>query len=290
MNDLTKIEETRNDLTVSQASEIFLKSGFFKDVHSREQAVTKILAGREHGFGAFTSMSKIHIIQGKIELSAELLATAIKRSDRYNYRVVKWNNDVCTLDFYECSPLTANKWVKVGDSSFSMQDAKTAGLGGNAWNKYPRNMLYARALSNGQAIFCPDVVGSRVYTEGEISGELTEPVAQIEGDVPDNIIEGTVVQPPPEVPQSEPNQKNSVEFDKVRKGLERATTLEELDEQIVKCKVFLNENCATDKYRERAISFMYDCGQTIRERLEGDKTKQASAEAELKNAFDEPAF
>jgi hypothetical protein len=40
--------------------------------------------------------------------------------------------------------------------------------------KFPRNMLFARAMSNGVKWYCPDVTsGVTVYSEGEISGVNT---------------------------------------------------------------------------------------------------------------------
>lgn len=62
----------------------------------------------------------------------------------------------------------------MGRSEFTIGDAQRAGLvrsGGN-WTKWPRAMLFARAMSQGVRTFAPDVTsGTAIYAEGEISGE-----------------------------------------------------------------------------------------------------------------------
>jgi len=52
------------------------------------QIATQILAGREMGYGPFASVQGIHIISGKPALSANLMASAVKNSPRYDYRAL----------------------------------------------------------------------------------------------------------------------------------------------------------------------------------------------------------
>lgn len=49
--------------------------------------MAKILAGQEFGFGPVASMTSINVIKGKISLSENLIAAAIRRGDRCGYRV-----------------------------------------------------------------------------------------------------------------------------------------------------------------------------------------------------------
>jgi hypothetical protein len=169
---LATVSDVKNDLTLSQVGKLFAASGFFSDAKQEAQAITKILAGAENGFGPFSSMSGIHIIKGKMEMGADLLATAIKRSGKYTYKVKEMSQEKCIIEFFERSDFTGGEWQSIGVSEFSIEDAKKAGLvtGGSGWEKYARNMLFARALTNGQAWYCPDVFQSRIYSEGEISG------------------------------------------------------------------------------------------------------------------------
>ena len=57
-----------------------------------------------------------------------------------------------------------------------MKDASAAGLTNkDNWKKYPRNMLFARAISNGQKWYAPDVYnGVTVYTPDEMGASVDE--------------------------------------------------------------------------------------------------------------------
>jgi hypothetical protein len=131
------------------------------------QIATKILAGREMGYGPFASVQGIHVIQGKPVISANLMAAAVKRSGRYDYRVRRLDNDGCEVEFFQRN---GDKMESVGKSAFTKEDAKAAKLlEKDNWGKFARNMFFARALSNGIRWFCPDVFdGSAAYTPDEL--------------------------------------------------------------------------------------------------------------------------
>jgi hypothetical protein len=61
----------------------------------------------------------------------------------------------------------------LGVSTFTVEDASRAGLlqqrGAGAWDKYLRNMLLARALTNGARWYCPGVFGGAVYDPEELN-------------------------------------------------------------------------------------------------------------------------
>jgi hypothetical protein len=65
----------------------FAESGMFTDVKSAAQAIVKIQAGQEIGIPPFASMTGIHIIQGKPTIGAGLIASRVKGSGKYDYRV-----------------------------------------------------------------------------------------------------------------------------------------------------------------------------------------------------------
>jgi hypothetical protein len=145
---------------------VLAQSGYFADSREAAQAVVKILAGQELGFGPIASMTGVNIIKGKVTLSANLIASAIKRSGRYNYRVVTMTDEACRVDFYEAGE-------RIGTSEFTMQNAKDAGLAtGDNWRKFPRNMLFARAISNGAKWYCPDLSGGPIYTPDELGATV----------------------------------------------------------------------------------------------------------------------
>ena len=160
-------------------AKLMAESGVFSDARDAPQAAVKILAGREMGFGPFQSMAGIHIVKGKPTMSANLIAAAIRRSGRYDFRVKQHDDQKCVIEF------TMDR-QPIGVSIFTIEDAKKAGLASNDnYRKYPKNMLYARAMSNGAKWHCPDVFGGPVYTPDEL-GAIIDPE------------EGTVIDVSPE--------------------------------------------------------------------------------------------
>lgn len=150
----------------------FTASGYFKDVRDVAQAMTKILAGRELGIGPMASLNGVYIERGRPCYTANIIATAIKRSGRYNFRVKVLNEKICTLVFFDGKE-------NIGESTFTFEDADkaelTKGPNAHSWRHYPRNMLFARALTNGQKWYCSDIGnGMALYTPEELGATVDE--------------------------------------------------------------------------------------------------------------------
>lgn len=191
-----QISTTRSsDIDIFRLGQAFAKSGYFQDARDEAQAVVKIIYGQELGISPAASMSGIHIISGKPILSATALAGLIKaRRPGYDYKVLELTDDVCRLEFYESGAV-------VGLSEFSLKDAKNAELVGGKnvnWKKYPKNMLFARAISNGARLYCPDIfVGSPIYTPDELDAQVDESGAIILDKTADGATPVKVTQPEP---------------------------------------------------------------------------------------------
>lgn len=149
----------------------FAESGMFADTKSAAQAIVKIQAGQEIGIPPFAAMTGIHIIQGKPTIGAGLIASRVKGSGKYDYRVIQNDEVKCSIDFYQGKD-------KIGNSTFTMEDAKKAGT--KNIDKFPKNMLFARAISNGVKWYCPDVFSGPVYVPEEmgIDAIKVEPVIE----------------------------------------------------------------------------------------------------------------
>lgn len=165
-----KQELIKSSADAISIGETFYKSGMFQDIKSAQQAVVKIMAGAEMGISPFQAMSGIHIIQGKPTIGAGLMASRVKASGKYNYKVTEMTDKVCTIDFIEGGQT-------IGTSSFTIEDAKKAGT--KNLDKFPRNMLFARAMSNGVRWFCPDIYEGPVYVPEEMES-ITEDVQAVE--------------------------------------------------------------------------------------------------------------
>jgi|GEM_PF-2516459 len=144
---------------VMTMAQTFAESGLFTDAKQQAQAFVKIIAGQEIGIPPFAAISGIHIVQGKPTIGAGLIASCIKGSGKYDYKVIKLDETACSLDFYQGKE-------KLGNSTFTIVDARKAQT--KNIDKFPKNMLFARAISNGVKWFCPDVFSGPVYTPEEM--------------------------------------------------------------------------------------------------------------------------
>lgn len=169
-NDLVALNGGASALTLADTmtlGEVFAKSGFFEDSKAQAQAVVKILYGQELGFSPVVAMLGIHIIKGKPSLSAGAMAAKIKGSRRYNYRVLEHTDKACRIEFFE---LQGDGFESIGESSYTHEEAVRAGTQNLA--KYAKNMLFARAMSNGAKWYCPDLFGGPIYTPDELGATI----------------------------------------------------------------------------------------------------------------------
>ncbi|WP_343321390.1 hypothetical protein [Sphingobacterium multivorum] len=157
MDKLQQLLPTNEVMSVAQ---LFAESGMFTDAKQASQAFVKIMAGQELGIPPFAAMSGVHIIQGKPTIGAGLIASTVKGSGKYDYRVIEQSEKICSIDFYQGNE-------KIGNSTFTIDDAKKAQT--KNLDKFPKNMLFARAISNGVKWYCPDVFSGPVYTPEEMN-------------------------------------------------------------------------------------------------------------------------
>lgn len=132
-------------------------SGYFGDSRKTQQAVVKILAGQELGIGPIQSMMGLFIVEGRVTVSASLASALLVRAGKYRYRVRKHTHEVCAIEFFEGEE-------SLGTSEFTIEDAKRATLvkERSNWVKWPKNMLFARALTNGIRWYAPDALAGRI--------------------------------------------------------------------------------------------------------------------------------
>lgn len=177
MNELTTTT-TPGETDLVEMGRIFAASGMFPDHRDAAQCATKLIVGRGLGLSPYDAMNGLHLIQGKPVVASNTMAAAIKRSGRYDYRAVT-TDDECSITFYDLRQKDENgNPATIGTTSFTMADAKRAGLNGQNWKKYPRAMLFARAISAGYREHCPDALGmSPVYVEAHGETEIPRPPA-----------------------------------------------------------------------------------------------------------------
>jgi hypothetical protein len=117
----------------------------------------------------------MYYVQGKVEMSAFMMNQLIRQAGHSISKDKQSDDTVCILHGKRTD--TADTWTEI----FSINDAKRAGIyrEGTGWTKYPRNMLFARALSNLARMLFPDVIRG-CYVEGEIGTEAVKIIQENE--------------------------------------------------------------------------------------------------------------
>ena len=203
------MEEKSLALSINEAmqlGEVLYKSGYFSDVKNAAQAVVKILRGQELGIPPVTALEQVYVISGKTALGASLIASKIKASGKYDYKIKRLDDSGCELVFYE-------NGKEVGTSVFTVEDAKKAGLiTRDTWQKYPRNLYFSRALSNGAKWYCPDVFSGAIYTPEELENIKEEITISVEE--PPKQVQPTTEQPRIEQPALEESKEERLITDR----------------------------------------------------------------------------
>lgn len=160
-------------VNIQQLGTLLAASGFFSDAREMAQAAVKVMAGRELGIPPVAAMMGINIIKGKVALGGNLIASRI-RAHGYDFRHKRFDGTGCVLEFLS-RPDANGKRLVLGESSFTEADAAKAQIKSDMYQKYPRNMYFNRAISNGAKWYCAEVfAGSPVYTPEELGAEVDE--------------------------------------------------------------------------------------------------------------------
>ena len=156
--------------TLRKAAMLAAQSGLYAEcgIATPEQAFVKMIQGVELGIPPTRALNEIYIVKGRIQIGSGVLASLVRMHPVYDYRVDEHSAEVCRIRFTE--KLSDGTREDLGVSEFTIEDAHRAGLvrKGGVWEAHPRNMLFARAMSNGVKWHCPDVTNGPVYVEGEL--------------------------------------------------------------------------------------------------------------------------
>ena len=109
-----------------------------------------ILYGREIGIAPITALQTMHVVNGKVGMAAELMRARVLAAG-HELEIMEHTSALCRMRGRRRGSQT---WTEV---QWSMGDAQRAKLGGDAWQKYPRAMLLARASSELCTAVFPDV-------------------------------------------------------------------------------------------------------------------------------------
>jgi hypothetical protein len=148
---------------LARMSTAIARSGMFKDAQTPERAAVKMMFAMAMGFEPITGLTGVDIIEGNPTPNGHFWAAALESHPRYDYEVTRSDSEACTIVFYRDGK-------RRGEVTWTIEDAKRAGLAGkDNWRKYPRAMLYNRAMTEGGRMFCPQLFGGvRAYNPEEL--------------------------------------------------------------------------------------------------------------------------
>lgn len=104
----------------------------------------------------------LYYLNGKVGMSAELMARMVRRHGHSIRKDPKSDNTNCIL--HATRRDNGDEWT----TSFSLEDAKRAGIYKGAWEKYPGAMCYNRAMSFMFRQLFPDLAKGAGYCPDEL--------------------------------------------------------------------------------------------------------------------------
>lgn len=170
LDDIVENQSARAQAEGAKADQLTAK------IYANDANAYAIAMGRDLGFNAALALQNIHIIGGKPALSAGARAMFLRQAG-YKWLPVVHTDKVCTLRFWEQGEMMTDVNGKPLDVTVTWEDADKAGWVQNSrgsgkvgnYDKVPKNMLFARVISNFHRWYAPHVVGAQVYDAGEIT-------------------------------------------------------------------------------------------------------------------------
>lgn len=159
---MNEIVEHNNKFSMSDLenlSKTITESKMFGN-QTKQQVLVLLMMAQADGIHPMKAMQKYHIIKGRPSMRSDsMLAEYQSRGGKINWISTGKSGDKAEAEFtYNGQKATY---------SFSIQDAKKAGIYANTWTKYPDAMLRARVISNGVRMICPEAVMG-IYTPEEV--------------------------------------------------------------------------------------------------------------------------
>jgi hypothetical protein len=188
--------EPRNGTEAWELARVAAASGLY-GVQKPEQALVIIMTGTELGLTANQALRSIQVVKGKPNLSADLIVALVKRSEICeSWEVIESTNDRCTIETKRRGD------AKPRRVTWTLDDAKRAGISGDMYQKYPRQMLRHRCSADLAREVYPDLVlGLYAPEEFGDARDLGPDAASVTTGVGGGeVVEGEAEQVDPDVP------------------------------------------------------------------------------------------
>lgn len=162
---------------LQKASQSLFQSGLYPNTKNPHGAYAIVQYGYELGIGPMMALQNINLIQGRPAASGQLMLS-LAMSRGVTLHVEEESIERCAILFKRGSMEYR--------SEFTADDAKTAGLSGkDNWRKWPKEMLYWRAVAKGVRRIAPEAVMG-LYTPDEVSsGDVVDvaPVQSVKAEI-----------------------------------------------------------------------------------------------------------
>lgn len=160
MTQLVKYQEQKQELDYFRTLAGVASKGGTHNM-TPETLMNIMLTAKDLGISPMKAINGgFYVVNGKISMSTALMADRI-RKEGHSIKIPEWTSQKCVV-------IGVRK--DNGDSvkfEFTMEDAQAAGLTKNpTWQKFPKQMLYNRAMATLARTLFPDVVGN-AYSEEE---------------------------------------------------------------------------------------------------------------------------
>lgn len=180
-----------------ELGEAAVASGMFPDLKTSAQAMMKIMAGHELGFSPIVSMTGVHFFQGRVVIGANLLASLIKDSGKYEYKVLQHTDKVCEIAVFQ---RFGDDLKQLGTPVYyTTGDASNAGLMiKDNWKKYPKDMLFAACIRQAARRYCADILRGTGTESGNDTEDFVDARAAEQGQIEAPVVETSLaaVEPP----------------------------------------------------------------------------------------------
>jgi hypothetical protein len=128
-----------------------------------EAVLAAMLTGHELGIGPMQALSKIHVIEGRPSMAAELMRALVLR-EGHELWIEESTSTRCTVGARRAG---SERDTRV---TWTLDDAKRANLAGKTnWRAYPRAMLLARATAEVCRSVFPDLLAGISYSSEELT-------------------------------------------------------------------------------------------------------------------------
>lgn len=160
MSDIMKYKDQKQEMDYFRGLAMIASKGSAYNA-SPEALLNIMLTAKDLGISPMKAINGgFYVVNGKISMSTALMADRI-RKEGHSIKIPEWTSKKCVIIGVRKDNSDSIKF------EYTWEDAVAAGLVNSpTWKKFPKQMLYNRAMATLARTLFPDVVGN-AYSEDE---------------------------------------------------------------------------------------------------------------------------